>query len=200
MTAATLVSIAVTPASPSIVVGTTQQFIATGTYTDASTHDLTHSASWVSSDTAIATVLLGEATGVSVGAVTITGTFGGISSPAANLTVTAVANQGNPGAPFVIAAVPYNQGQVAAGGFSYYEYTVPAVVNTISVTSITGGGVDPRVYTGISFATPDGTWTCTTNAGNANDSCTGAVSAGTTLYIRVEKTGAGASTFTLNVQ
>ena len=41
VTAATLVSIAVTPANPSIAKGTTQQFTATGTYTDSSTaeHD-----------------------------------------------------------------------------------------------------------------------------------------------------------------
>src|SRR5207253_3015851 len=38
---ATLVSIAVTPASPSIAAGTGKQFTATGTYTDNSTQDLT---------------------------------------------------------------------------------------------------------------------------------------------------------------
>ena len=38
VTAATLQSIAVTPASPSVAKGGTQQFTATGTYSDASTH------------------------------------------------------------------------------------------------------------------------------------------------------------------
>ena len=41
VTAATLVSIAVTPPSPSIAKGLTQQFTATGTYTDNSTQNLT---------------------------------------------------------------------------------------------------------------------------------------------------------------
>ena len=41
VTAATLVSIAVTPADPSIAKGLTQQFTATGTYTDSSTQNLT---------------------------------------------------------------------------------------------------------------------------------------------------------------
>ena len=38
-----LTSIAVTPATPSVFAGGTQQFIATGTYSDASTQDLTNS-------------------------------------------------------------------------------------------------------------------------------------------------------------
>ncbi len=41
MTPAALVSIAVTPASPSIAKGLTEQFTATGTYTDNSTQNLT---------------------------------------------------------------------------------------------------------------------------------------------------------------
>ncbi len=201
VTAATLVSIAVTPASASIVVGTTQEFIATGTYTDASTQDLTHSASWVSSDTGIATVLFGEATGVSAGGpVTITATSTGISGTA-NLTVTAVTNQGSPGSPFIIPAMPYNQGQVTVGGTSYYVFTTITPVNTINVTSITGGGVDPTVYTTADFLSPDLNWTCSAAAGNANDTCTSAgVPAGFTLYIGVAKSGGGSSTFTLSVQ
>jgi hypothetical protein len=46
VTAATLVSIAVTPVSATIALGTTQQFIATGTYTDATTQVLTTSVNW----------------------------------------------------------------------------------------------------------------------------------------------------------
>ena len=41
VTAATLQSIAVTPANPSIAKGLTQQFTATGTYSDSSTQNLT---------------------------------------------------------------------------------------------------------------------------------------------------------------
>ena len=56
VTAATLVSIAVTPANPSVAKGLTQQFVATGTYTDASTQILTTVATWASSDTSKATI------------------------------------------------------------------------------------------------------------------------------------------------
>nr|HEV7955404.1 IPT/TIG domain-containing protein [Candidatus Acidoferrales bacterium] len=50
-----LVSVAVTPASPSISVGTAQQFTATGTFSDGSTQVLS-SATWISSDHTIATM------------------------------------------------------------------------------------------------------------------------------------------------
>ena len=47
VTAATLASIAVTPASPSIGKGATQQFVATGTYSDNSTQNLiTSTVTW----------------------------------------------------------------------------------------------------------------------------------------------------------
>jgi alpha-tubulin suppressor-like RCC1 family protein len=49
VTAAVLVSVAVSPAMASVPKGLTQQFVATGTYTDGSTQDLTQSATWSSS-------------------------------------------------------------------------------------------------------------------------------------------------------
>ena len=56
VTDASLVSIAVTPPAPTIPRGTNQAFVATGTYTDATTQDLTSSVMWTSSDTTIATI------------------------------------------------------------------------------------------------------------------------------------------------
>jgi hypothetical protein len=88
----TLVSVSLTPATPSIHVGTTQQFAATATYSDGTTEDVTASAAWISSSTSIATISSGGlATGVSVATTTITATFdcGGVSkSGTATLTVT----------------------------------------------------------------------------------------------------------------
>src|SRR5207249_6334161 len=51
-----LAAVAVTPSTPSIPLGTKQQFNATGTFTDGSTQDLTTSVSWNSSNTAVATI------------------------------------------------------------------------------------------------------------------------------------------------
>ena len=56
VTSATLVSIAVTPSNPSIAKGTSQQFTATGTYSDNSTKNLTTFVNWSSSATSVATI------------------------------------------------------------------------------------------------------------------------------------------------
>jgi hypothetical protein len=90
---ASLVSIAVTPATASIANGTNQQFIATGTFSDTSTHDLTQSVTWYSSATS-ATISNtagsnGRATAAAVGTTTITASSGTITSNPAILTVTA---------------------------------------------------------------------------------------------------------------
>ena len=88
--AATLVSIAVTPASASASVGGTQSFTATGTYSNGSTQNLTGTATWTSSSTSVATVSSsGVATGVAAGTANITAKLGSVTSNAATLTVTA---------------------------------------------------------------------------------------------------------------
>src|SRR5262249_52866780 len=51
-----LQSIGVTPANPSLAVGSNTQLTATGTYSDHSTQDLTSAAGWTSSDVTVATV------------------------------------------------------------------------------------------------------------------------------------------------
>ncbi len=85
----TLVSIAVTPANASLQAPATQQFTATGAFSDTSTLDITKSVSWTSSDTSKATILnTGLATGVAAGLVTITATSAG-QTGTATLTITA---------------------------------------------------------------------------------------------------------------
>ncbi len=92
VTTASLVSIAVTPANPSVAKGNTQQFIATGTYDDATTQVITSVVTWDSSDLGVATISnesdsIGLATGESEGTATITATLGLISGNT-TLTVT----------------------------------------------------------------------------------------------------------------
>lgn len=88
VTAASLVSVSVSPASPSLAKGFTQAFTATGTFSDGTKQDLTALASWTSSNSGTATILsTGIATGVGVGTTTISATQGSISGSAA-LTVT----------------------------------------------------------------------------------------------------------------
>jgi uncharacterized protein YjdB len=89
VSAATLSSIAVTPAAATVAIAGKQQFVATGTYSDNSSAIITNSVAWTSANNAIATVLnTGVATGVSAGSTTITATLGAKSGNAA-LTVTA---------------------------------------------------------------------------------------------------------------
>jgi uncharacterized membrane protein len=86
--APTLVSLAVTPANPSILAGGTQQFNATGTYSDSSTQNLTSSVTWTSSTPGAATINnAGLATGVAAGSTTIQAASGAVSG-STTLTVT----------------------------------------------------------------------------------------------------------------
>ena len=85
-TTPTLVSIQVTPATPSIIVKGTQQFAATGTYSDGTTKSL--SANWLSSASSVATISVsGLATAVSAGTTTISASSGSITGTT-TLTVT----------------------------------------------------------------------------------------------------------------
>jgi hypothetical protein len=84
-----LTSIAVTPAKPSITVGTNQQFTATGTYSDNSTQNLTNSVTWSSSNTSVSTITTGGfVIATTTGSTTITATSGSISGTT-TLTATA---------------------------------------------------------------------------------------------------------------
>jgi uncharacterized protein YjdB len=75
-----LVSITVLPANPSIAQNTSEQFSATGTFNDGSTHNLTAQVAWSSSNTAAATVgsTSGSAKGLTPGSSTISATLGTI--------------------------------------------------------------------------------------------------------------------------
>jgi len=101
VTAATLVSIDVTPATATIRIGAThaQQYTATGHYSDLTTQDITTSVTWNSATTATATIsnaagTNGLATGLAQGTTLITAALGAINSnanPPVTLTVAAFA-------------------------------------------------------------------------------------------------------------
>src|SRR5581483_6637346 len=89
----TLQSIAVTPANPSIAKGSTQQFTATGTYSDNSTQNVTSQVTWASGTTSVATITTaGLATAVATGTSTISATLGAVNGSTV-LTVTPAALQ-----------------------------------------------------------------------------------------------------------
>jgi trimeric autotransporter adhesin len=114
----TLQSIALTPLSPSIAVGLSQQFDAVGSYSNGSTHDLTTSAAWSSSNPPVAILNgSGQATAVAVGNATITAALSG-DTGSSNLIVVPglVSVQVNPTNPAI--AVGTTQAFTATGTFS----------------------------------------------------------------------------------
>jgi hypothetical protein len=95
VTPATLVSIAVTPAAPTLSDGLTLQFTATGTFSDGSNQNLTATAQWSAGDETVAIVsnsapTQGLATAVGPGNVALVAAFNDISG-SATITVTPAA-------------------------------------------------------------------------------------------------------------
>ena len=84
-----LVSIAITPLTATVGIGVTQQFTATGTYTNGSQENLSSMVNWLSSATSNATIsATGLATGMAAGSTSISASFLGVTSTtAASLTV-----------------------------------------------------------------------------------------------------------------
>ena len=83
-----LESIAVTPSSPALPKGLTQQFKAIGTYSGGSTHDLTQSVSWSSNAPAVVAISsTGLATALTTGTATIQASQAGVAGTT-NFTVT----------------------------------------------------------------------------------------------------------------
>ena len=82
VTNAVLVSLAVTPSDPSIALGTSQAFYATGTFSDGSTQDLTSTATWAAANPAAqvsnAAGTQGLAQSIAVGSSSISATYSGI--------------------------------------------------------------------------------------------------------------------------
>lgn len=93
----TLVSITVTPAAQTKNVGDKLDYTATGNYSDFSTNDITHSVTWESTVTTVATINAsnGKAEAISIGSTTIKATLGLVSGET-SLNVEAALPSGGP--------------------------------------------------------------------------------------------------------
>lgn len=152
-TPATLVSLSVTPLNSSIVKGTTQQFTATGTYSDGSQQNLTTAVTWSSSNTAAATISSsGLATGVATGNTTIQASSGSINaSTVLTVTSTLVSITVTPANPSVAKGVAQ---QFTATG-NYSDATQQNLTNSVTwsststtVATISSSGTAASVGTG----------------------------------------------------
>jgi hypothetical protein len=149
-----LVSIAVTPNMPSVPLGVTQQFTATGTFSDTSTSDLTSSVTWTSGTPAVATVNVssGLANVLTVGSTVITATSGSVSG-STTLTVTPAALQSVAITPNPITVdVGFSQQLTATGTYSDgTTQNVTAAANwTSSAPSVATIGPSTGLATGVS--------------------------------------------------
>ena len=137
--AVTLESITVTPETASIPKGLTQQYTATGTYSDDSTADITSSVTWASSDTLVATINSeGLATGVGEGSTGITAALGSMVSNVATLMVTAPILQSITVTPDTATIEVYATQQYMATG-TYSDGSTADITSSVTwESSITG--------------------------------------------------------------
>ena len=150
VTNASLVSITVTPAAPSIVLGANEQFSAKGYNSDGSTQELTASATWSSLPTATATISNtrgsnGKATAIAAGLATITATSGSTSG-STFLTVTSpIVTSPVSSTTAGVGVLPASIAIDASGDVWVTNFGVN------SVTELTSGGASNSTYGTLSF-------------------------------------------------
>jgi uncharacterized protein YjdB len=129
VTPAVLIGIAVTPPADSVGIGQSDQYTATGLYSDLSTQNLTDSVTWSSSKSATATVSAqGLATGVADGAVAITATDPATEIPGtAALTVT----------PAVLLAIAVTPPVATTGVGQNEQFTATGTYSNLSTQNLT---------------------------------------------------------------
>jgi hypothetical protein len=164
VTPAALVSIAVTPAIPSEPLGTTQQFTATGTFTDGSTQNITKTVQWSSDTTTVATISnatnsQGLATTVGTGSAKISAASGSITANT-TLTVTAAALVS-------IAVTPANP-SIALGTTQQFTatgtYTDSSTQDLTSIATWASDATSTATINKTGLATSTGTGTATISA------------------------------------
>lgn len=168
-----LTSIAVTPANPSVPKGLTQQFTATGTYTDNSQQNLTNSVTWASSQTAIATInSTGLATTVAQGSTTISATSGSVVG-STTLTVSAPALVS-------IAVTPTNPTIIQN---ATQQFTATGTYTDTSTQNLTGSATWSSSSTGVATINSSGLATGLTPGSSTITALSGSISGTTTLTV-----------------
>ena len=170
--AATLKSIALTPANPSVAKGKSQQVIATATYSNNTTADVTASATWSSNKTTVATVSnttgsKGMSAAVAAGTATISAVVSGITG-STNVTVptaTLVSIAVTP----ATASIPKGKTQQYAAVGTYSDGTTQVLTTTATWTTTTGATITTAgLATGSAVATSTVTATSGTIKGTAS--------------------------------
>lgn len=136
--AASLVSVSVTPATATVLVGAGQQFTATANYSDGSSRNVTTSSAWVSATPAVATVgsATGAATGVTAGSSALTATF---ESKAGSATITVTAPVPPP--PPTLASIALTPAVATINTGAFQQYTATGTYSNGSTAVITNAVV-----------------------------------------------------------
>ncbi|MEK7353929.1 MAG: Ig-like domain-containing protein, partial [Chloroflexota bacterium] len=170
----TLASIAVTPTAPTVIVGQTRQFNATGTYSDNSTANLTATAIWTTNNTSVATInSAGLATAIAAGTAFITAASGNITSPGVTLTVIAPALVS-------IAVTPVNP-SIALGLTKQFSAT--GTYNDASTANLTATAIWTSSNTAVATINSAGLATALAPGTTTIRATSGAVSGNTTLGV-----------------
>jgi hypothetical protein len=151
----TLRSIAVTPAGGTYQLPATEQFTATGRYSDASTKDLTQSVTWSSSDTSVATIgdsgsSKGMSTMVGSGSAMITAALGSIQN-STNISVSSSVTVSLSPTFASLTVTHQTQTFVAA-----IQGTTNSAVTWL-VDGVAGGNSDTGIISDMGIYTPPGT-------------------------------------------
>ena len=181
VTAAALVSIEVTPAAAGIANGLTQQFTATGVFSDNSTQDLTTQVTWTSSDSLVATVSnaagsKGLATTTGVGSTTVSATSGAVTGDAA-LNVTAA----------TLVAIDVSPAAASVANGLTQQFTATGVFSDNTTQNLT---------TQVTWASSDSAVASVSNAAGSNGLAT-ASGAGSTTVSATSGAVTGSTTLTV---
>lgn len=182
----TLVALTVTPANPTIAINTTQQFTATGAYSDGTFRVLTSEVIWSTSDPSRAGIdSVGKATAAAGGSATITAKFGNTSA-SASLGVT-------PASLISISVTPSNP-TIAAGTSQQFSATGTFSDNSTQdltasvVWSSSAGAIASVGQDGKALALADGQSTITAASNNSAASTTLNVTPAVVIAINVTPT------------
>ena len=193
VSAPTVVSIAVTPVGLTLAIGINQQYVATATYSDGSSADLTNGVTWSSSDTNTATInSSGLATTVAAGQVTITATLGALSDQS-TLTIVAAHLSSISVTPSVVSiAVGTTQQFTATGSFD--DGSTQLLQNVTWSSSSNSATVNSS---GLAIGVSTGTATITATSGSVSGTASLTVTGASLVSIAVAPALDGdASTFT----
>jgi uncharacterized protein YjdB len=185
VTAPTVASIAVTPVGLTLPIGIHQQFVATATYTDGTSADLSAGVTWSSSATSVVTVDgSGLGTTVAAGSANVTATLGALTDTVSVTVVPAhlVSISVSPASPSV--ALGTGGQFVATGNFDDGSFQIlPSVSWSSSVSSV--ATVDAN---GFATSVGTGTTTITATSGSVSGNAALTVTSATLVSIAVTPT------------